>query len=241
MRSLLFMLWILIFWVQRLPAQVQLIAGGAFRSSQRSSSSVGAVGLQVLPDREWSIGVQRKVGFNRAGAALGLLASSRWRSPFYELSKSLTYYPLKPHLATYRFESLQLFPFISISDMRAASSRLGWSVRVGPVFHFHAGNFISTTTARAVPAQTSFVLYRMRMQGHPMGIPFGRAQVGFSVDVLRRSKFTWQLNPFLQTDLGDRSRGWYQVVPDDPLYAAEGNLRNGKWSFGILCGFAPRR
>jgi len=109
------------------------------------------------------------------------------------------------------------------------------------VFAFHGGNYLSTTTARTLPGQIPFILYRLAVQRQSMGIPFARVQAGFSIRIRSRSSMSWMLNPFVQAEFGERSVTEYEILPNDPLFESAGRMRNGNWSFGLLCGVGKKR
>ncbi|MFM7672183.1 MAG: hypothetical protein ACKO6Q_06290 [Bacteroidota bacterium] len=217
-------------------AQVSWMAGGGFRSFPRSGHLPNVVGLASVPDRDWHLGVstswRRKI--NRQS---GLLFSLRLRSPFFELDAALPYYPLKRHMPAYRVESFTLNPFVGVSGTLDRSERIGWVVRVGPVFEFHSGNFLSTTTARTIPGQSSFILYQLYVRRHPLGIPYGRVQAEWSYLFLKRRSINWRLKPFLQLDFGDRSQIRYVALPNDPIRRSE-SRGNGNYRF--RCTAVPR-
>jgi hypothetical protein len=219
----------------QLFAQMDWIAGGGWRSSSPAVSYSGNIGLQSLPDREWTVGVERPFRRGSRRVGIGSLATLRFRSPFYELDKPLPYYPLKAHLPTHRFESAQLFLFLSVHGELAGTGRLGWRLQTGPVLHVHAGNYLSTTTAISPSTGSSFVLYRLRVQGQPMGIPFWRIQGSGSIRIWRRSLKEAYLEPFASLDLGDRSQIRYLALPEDGANMSEGTIKNGKWLVGLLC------
>ena len=240
MKRISYLLIWLVLWTDPLWAQVQWIAGGALRSSSRIRTESGTVSLQTVPDREWSIGLTRPMR-TRPKRELGFLVTALFHSPFYELSVALPYYPLKKHLPTFQLESIQVYPFFSIGDQLVGLTRWkGW-MRAGPVFGFHSGNFISTTTGRTQPGGTYFVLYQSNVDRQPIGIPFLRLQAGFSYAVFTRSRTTWMLHPYVQAELFDRSRTQYQILPNDPVYVSAGQMRNGNWSFGVLCSVGKKR
>lgn len=216
-------------------AQTDWIAGGGWRFSSPAVSYSGNIGLQSQPDREWTLGVERSSRRGSRRFGIGSLATLRFRSPFYELNKPLSYYPLKAHLPTYRLESAQLFSFVSMRGAVFGSARLGWRLRTGPVLHFHAGNYLSTTMAISPSTGSSFVLYRLRSQTHPVGIPYWRTQIIGSIRIWKRSLRVAYIEPFASLDLGDRSEIRYLALPDDSINISDGTMKNGKWLLGLLC------
>ena len=239
MKRMICILW-LVCWADPLWAQVHGYAGGAFRSAPRIRSAQGSLSLLTTPDREWSFGISMPW---TPGSRFewGCLSAIQFRSPFYELSAAVPYYPLKVPIPTYRIESIQVNPFFSFTAPLAGSRYWkGW-VRGGPVFSFHAVQVSSTTTARTVPGQQPFVLYRLDIRRQSIGIPSARVQAGFSYRIWRRPKTDWMLHPFVQAEFGDRSTVHYQILPNDPVYESVGRMRNGNWSFGILCGVGKKR
>lgn len=219
-------------------AQLDWIGGGGWRSSSRLVQISGRIGLQALPDREYTIGMERsgRRGLRRVG--FGWLGTVRFRSSFYELDKPLSYYPLKPHLPTRRLESAQLFSFISLRGNLFGFGRLGWRLLAGPVLHFHSGNYLSTTTAMSFTGGVPFVLYRLGVHPHPLSIPYWRTQFSGSLRIWKRSSTEGFIDPFVSIDLGDRSNIRYQAVPDDGMNSSEGILKNGRWAIGLLCRFS---
>ena len=164
------------------------------------------------------------------------------RSPFYELDRALPYYPVKTHIPTFLVESVQLFPFVSYSNrIGGAQSRLGWEGKLGPVFVFHDGSYIGTSTAYTVPDRTPFYLYQHQVDRQPAGIPLVRGQLGitYQFDLGRRLSIT--LHPFSQVQLADRYRLYYQTTPLDPIHASSGSMRNRPLSYGLLCHLERRR
>jgi hypothetical protein len=222
-------------------AQVHWMGGGAIGSSPTSVIRSGQIGLKAVPDRYWSLGGYRKLSNGKTGFSLGVISTLQLRSPFYELDKAIPYYPVKVHVPTYRLESLQLYPFVSIGRPFRSFRRVEWILRTGGVFSFHNGNYLSTTTGQTQPDRRTFILYRLGVQRHPMGIPHWRTQLGLSCKLLDRKTWSCFLQPLIQFDLGDRSSISFQSVPDDPLLVSAGQMINRKWSVGFLCGFVKKR
>ena len=216
-------------------AQLDWIAGGGWRSSSPAVSYSGNIGLQSLSDREWTFGMERSSRRGSRKFGIGSLATLRFRSPFYELDKPLSYYALKTHLPTYRLESAQLFSFVSLRGGVLGSGRLGWRLRTGPVLQFHSGNYLSTTTAISPSTGSVFVLYQLGIQAHPVGIPYWRTQIIGSIRIWKRSLNAIYIEPFASLDLGDRSEIRYLALPDDSINISEGTMKNGKWLLGLLC------
>lgn len=224
-----------------LSAQLEWIGGGGWRSSSRLVRISGRLGLQALPDRECTIGMERSIRRGLRPIGFGWLATVRLRSSFYELDMPLPYYPLKPHLPTRRLESAQIFSFISLRGNLFGFERLGWRLRTGPMLHFHSGNYLSTTTATSYTGGVPFVLYRLGVHPHPLGIPYWRTQFNGSLRIWKRSSMEGFIDPFVSVDLGDRSNIRYQAVPDDGMNTSEGILKNGRWAIGLLCRFSSSK
>jgi len=222
-------------------AQTRWYGGGAWRSSHRSERISGSVGLQAVPDREWMIGFDRRTRMTGLAIDWGCLSTLRLHSPFYELDHSLPYYPIKSHLPTHRFESVQVFSFIGIERALMGSERIHSVFRLGPVFSVHGGNFLSTTTAWSVTDQRSFILYRLGVRPHPLGIPFWRLQGGVCVKWGERRRLAGSVQLVMSYDIGDRSQVMYQTVPQDAIHVSEGWLRKQRCSFGLLCGLGKKR
>ncbi len=220
--------------------QVRWIGGGAMVSSPQVRLQSGTVGLKSVSDRNWLIGFSTPWSKHSNRVERGILASFRFRSPFYELDRPLSYYSLKEHIPTYSFESVQLYPFLSYSRDLSFVHRLGYAVRVGPVFSLHGGNYTTTATALTNTGRVPFVLYRLGAIRHPMAIPFFRSQFSFSFRFLVHRRFQGIVSPFFQWDIGDRSRSWFRSLPDDPWNVSEGWLRNRKGSFGFLCSVGKK-
>jgi len=127
-------------------AQVHWMGGGAIGSSPASVMRSGQIGLKAVPDRYWSLGACHKPSNGKTGYSFGVIATIQLRSPFYELDRAIPYYPGKVHVPTFRLESLQLYPFISIIRPLRSFRKVEWLLRTGAVFSFHNGNFLSTTT-----------------------------------------------------------------------------------------------
>jgi len=233
MRFFLCLLMVVGVRIGSVEAQLTWLGGGAWGISPPVRASSGGIGLQAYPDHHWQVGVSRPIRGH--ALALGSLASFQFRSFFYELDKPLPYYPLKEHIPAFRLESVQLHPFLEYSQPIARSSHFGLGIRVGPVFSFHGGNHTTIATARAVPDGVPFQLYRLGVYRQPMGIPFFRSQLRGSYWVSVSRGWRWGFHPFVQLDLGDRSRIWYRVVPEDPLHRSEGWLRTGLGAVGLSC------
>ena len=221
-------------------AQVRWMLGGGICSPPRSEVAAGQYGLQTMSDRTWQVGIAFP-SKKETGLAWGVMGSVVLRSPFYELDRALPYYPWKPHLSTYRLESIQLFPYFSFSrPLIKRTASLVWEVRVGPVFQFHEGSAISTTTAYKRTDRSSFILYRLGLDRNPMAIPFLRAQVGLRYSFQLGDRVRVGIQPYGQWQWGDRSRIWYQSTPQDPIHASSGHIKNRAWSFGFQCRFERR-
>jgi hypothetical protein len=222
-------------------AQVHWMGGGAIGSSPASVMRSGQIGLKAVPDRYWSLGACHKPSNGKTGYSFGVIATIQLRSPFYELDRAIPYYPGKVHVPTFRLESLQLYPFISIIRPLRSFRKVEWLLRTGAVFSFHNGNFLSTTTGQTQPDRRTFILYQLGVQRQPMGIPHWRTQLGLSCKLLDRKSWSCFIQPLIQFDLGDRSSISFQSVPDDPLIVSAGQMINRKWSVGFLCGFVKKR
>lgn len=221
-------------------AQWRWMLGGGYFSPPTSRIETGSIGLQTKADRVWSFGLTR-IGKNRNRIAWGVEGNLILRSLFYELDQALPYYPWKPHLPTYRFESIRVMPFLSYSNSLFKRIKgLDWEARVSPVFVFHEGNALSTTTAYSVRDRSSFILYRLGLDRHPMGIPFLATRLGLSYSVRVGSRWQIGLQPYGQWHWRDRSRVWYQSTPMDPIHASSGYLKNDAWSFGLQFRFERR-
>ncbi len=214
-------------------AQFTWMGGGAWGTSPRGGASNSGVGLQAYRDHHWQLGVSRPL--RRPALSIGLQTTFQFRSFFYELDQPLPYYPLKQHIPAFRLESVQLNPFLAWSRPVARSAHFGWGVLVGPVFSFHGGNHTTVATARAMPTGNPFELYRLGVYRQPIGVPFFRSQLRGSYWVSVSRGWQWGFHPFVQLDIGDRSRIWYRVVPGDPIHSSEGWLRAGTGAVGLSC------
>lgn len=154
---------------------------------------------------------------------------------FYELDAPLPYYPLKSHIPAFRLESVQIYPFISWQGLIPTLPRIGWGMRVGPVFSFHGGDHSTVATARTVPDGVPFELFRLGVYRQPMDIPYLRTQVQLTYRISLQTRWRVGIHPFMQLDLGDLSRVWYRVVPQDPKHSAERWLHTGMGSWGLSC------
>ena len=241
MRTLIPIIVLLVGWCMPVTAQWHWVGGGAIGSSPLSVLRSGQIGLNAVPDRFWIAGLYRTIRKQRVNFSAGIFTSIQLRSPFYELDRSIPYYPVKKPVPTFQLESVQFNPFVSIGAPFRLLKRFSWLLRTGGVFVLHGGNFLSTTTGLTRSDRTPFVLYRLAVHRQPLGIPFSRTQLGLSYQVLDRKKWTCFLQPMIQFDLGDRSEVTFRSVPDDPVFASSGHLRNRKWSAAIVCEVVKKR
>lgn len=221
-------------------AQVRWMLGVGYVPSPRTRIEEGYMGLQTKSDRTLSVGIAKSVRRSKS-IGWGVQGTLLFRSPFYELDRSVPYYPRKPHIPTYRFEALQLFPYLYYSrSLFKQMKSLTVEARGGPAFVFHGGNAMSTTTAYATIDRSPFVLYRLGLDRHPMGIPFLSGQLGVAYAFRVGQRMQAGVHPYVQGQWGDRSRIWYQSTPLDPIHTSRGYIKNSEWSFGFLCRFERR-
>ena len=221
-------------------AQIRWMLGGGYVPSPRTRIEEGSMGLQTKSDRTWSVRITKMVNKVKS-IGWGVQGTFFFRSPFYELDRSLPYYPWKPHLPTYRFDALQVFPYLYYTrSLFKQMKSLTVEARVGPAFVFHEGNALSTTTAYTATDRSPFVLYRLGQDRHPMGIPFLSGQLGVAYTFRVVPRMNVGVHPYVQGQWGDRSRIWYQSTPSDPIHTSRGYIKNSAWSFGFLCRFERR-